>query len=91
MKHHLPYPELVEDKPNDTPYQIFDSNKMDGLISNGMTDKEDRKLIVPLNRNGHVVSNHELAHVKWSPERWPTISYHPHCFLAVEDGRLFCL
>ncbi len=85
---HLPYPELVESEPNDTPYRILDSNHIDGLISNGLTNKQDRQLIVPLDQNGHVVSNHELAHVKWSPEIWPKVRYHPNIFLAVEDARV---
>lgn len=87
-KRHLPFPELVEPEENRRPYRIFDSNHIDGLSTNGMTNKEDRQLIVPLDRNGHVVSLHELAHVKWSPLVWPRVRFNPNIYLAVEDGRI---
>ena len=83
-----PYPELVEQEAHPDPYRIGDANEIEGLPTNGMTNKEDRELIVPLDATNRVVSLHELAHVKWSPEKWPRLSYNPNVFLAVEDARV---
>ena len=83
-----PYPELVEPESHPEPYRIGDSNEIEGLPTNGMTNKEERELIVPLDATNRVVSLHELAHVKWSPEKWPRLGYNPNVFLAVEDARI---
>lgn len=86
--HCKPFPEIVEELLHGTPYEILDSNRMRGLPTNGMTDKVDRKLIVPLTPAGRPVSRHELAHVKWSPLRMPRTKHDPRVLMAVEDARI---
>jgi hypothetical protein len=84
----LPFPELVESGPRRVPWKIEDSNDFEGLPSNGITDKKSRRIFVPLEPAADGVSNHELAHVHWSPEKLPRVR-HPMILLqAVEDARI---
>jgi hypothetical protein len=55
-----------------------------------MTDKAARVLWVPLDETGRLVSQHELAHVKWSPETLDGQQLRaPIMFVrAVEDARV---
>jgi hypothetical protein len=84
----LPYPELVEKGRPRTPWKIEDSNAHDWLPSNGVTDKRARRIFVPLEAGGRGVSLHELAHVHWSPERFPRVRYPLILLQAVEDARI---
>src|SRR5213593_4942653 len=63
--HWKPYPELITR--DGKPYHIEDSRGMPGLPTIGMTDKVGRVLWVPFDAAGRVVSQHELAHVRWTP------------------------
>jgi hypothetical protein len=84
----MPYPEIVEVEAHDAPYHIIDTRSLAGLPSDGMTDKVGRRLLVPLHRSGRPVSRHELAHVKWSPDRLPKVRYDTRILLAIEDARI---
>jgi hypothetical protein len=84
----LPYPELVEKGRPGKPWKIEDSNAHDWLPSNGVTDKRARRIFVPLEAGGRGVSLHELAHVHWSPERFPRVRYPLILLQAVEDARI---
>lgn len=84
----LPYPELVEPGRRGRPWKIEDSNDHDWLPTNGITDKRARRLFVPLEAGGRGVSIHELAHVHWSPERFPRVRYPLILLQAVEDARI---
>jgi hypothetical protein len=84
----MPYPELVATS-RDT-YEIIDSRGLPGMPTIGMTDKVQRILWVPFSEPGRVVSQHELAHVMFSPEfvelkklRTPLMAVR-----AVEDARV---
>ena len=84
----LPYPELVEKGRRGQPWKIEDSNEHDWLPTNGITDKQARRIFVPLEPGGRGVSIHELAHVHWSPERFPRVRYPLILLQAVEDARI---
>lgn len=84
----LPYPELVEGGRRGSPWEIEDSNANAWLPTNGVTDKRARRLYVPLEPSGRGVSRHELAHVHWSPEKWPRVRYPLILLQAVEDARI---
>lgn len=84
----LPYPELVETRFDDRDYEIHDSRHFRGAPSIGMVSKVDRVMLVPLSADGHPVRRHELAHVKWSPQKLPKVPYDQHILLAVEDARI---
>ena len=84
----LPYPELVEPCRDGRRWQIEDSNDHVWLPSNGVTDKHSRRIFVPLEAGGEDVSLHELAHVRWSPDRFPRVRYPPILLQAVEDARI---
>jgi hypothetical protein len=86
--HHKPFPEFVEPLPKPTPYAIIDTVGKTWLPTNGMTSLEERKLLVPLLEEARNVARHELAHVKWSPERIPKVRYDLRFLMAVEDARL---
>ena len=45
-------------------------------------------LFVPLEEGGEPVSMHELAHVAWSPDRFPEVDYPLILLQAVEDARI---
>ncbi|MCA9505468.1 MAG: hypothetical protein KC616_20415 [Myxococcales bacterium] len=47
-----------------------------------------RHLFVPLERGGLGVSRHELAHVRWSPRRFPRVRHPLIVLQAVEDARI---
>jgi len=84
----LPFPELVEAGPHDGPWTVADSNAQDWLPTNGATDKLGKKIYVPLEKGGEGVSLHELAHVRWSPDRFPRVRFPLICLQAVEDARI---
>lgn len=84
----LPYPELVESGRHRKAWKIEDSNQHEGLPTNGITDKQSRRIFVPLESSGRGVSIHELAHVHWSPERFPRVRYPLILLQAVEDARI---
>ncbi len=85
---YLPYPELAEPGPHQGAWSVEDSRDQDWLPSNGATNKSARKIWVPLEPGGEGVTRHELAHVRFSPERFPRVR-HPLIFLqAVEDARI---
>ena len=84
----LPFPELVEPGPHDGPWTVADSNAQDWLPTNGATDKLHKKIFVPLEPGGEGVSLHELAHVRWSPDRFPRVRFPLICLQAVEDARI---
>jgi hypothetical protein len=84
----LPYPELVEACPHDGPWKIADSADQDWLPSNGATNKLAKELYVPLEPGGEGVTTHELAHVRWSPERLPRVRFPLILLQAVEDARI---
>jgi hypothetical protein len=84
----MPYPELVESAAGGVPYRIFDSAAEPGLPSRGVTDKVNRRLFVPLSRDGRPVSRHEIAHVHWSPLTLPRVRYPIIVLHAVEDARI---
>ncbi len=86
--HHMPYPELVEPKPNPSPYWIIDTVGKPWLPTNGMTSLVERKLLVPLVEGARSVAIHELAHVKWSPKRLPKVDFDLRYLMAVEDARI---
>jgi hypothetical protein len=86
--HHMPYPELVEPKPNPSPYWIIDTVGKPWLPTNGMTSLQERKLLVPLVEGARSVAIHELAHVKWSPKRLPRLAFDLRYLMAVEDARI---
>lgn len=83
-----PLPELVADEQGQ--YEIIDSRDLPGMPSNGMTDKAERVMWVPLDASGRSVSLHELAHVVWSPTIIDVRRLQvPMTFLrAVEDARV---
>jgi len=84
----LPYPELVVPGPHQGAWSVEDSRDQDWLPSNGATNKSAKKIWVPLEPGGEGVTRHELAHVRFSPERFPRVRY-PLIFLqAVEDARI---
>jgi len=84
----LPYPELAEQGPHLGPWQIENSLDQAWLPTNGATNKVSKKLWVPLEPGGEGVTLHELAHVRFSPEKFPRVR-HPLIFLqAVEDARI---
>ncbi len=84
----LPYPELSERRPHAGPWTVEDSNEQRWLPTNGATNKRDKRLWVPLEPGGEGVTLHELAHVRFSPERLPRVRF-PIVFLqAVEDARI---
>ncbi|HEX6884410.1 MAG TPA: hypothetical protein VF530_13610 [Planctomycetota bacterium] len=85
---HKPFPEFAEPLPNPIPYSIIDTTGKHWLPTNGMTSLSERKLLVPLVAEGRNVARHELAHVKWSPQRIPKVRYDVRYLLAVEDARL---
>ena len=85
---YLPYPELVEMGRRGSPWKIEDSNDHDWLPTNGITDKKARRIFVPLEAAGGGVSIHELAHVHWSPERFPRVRFPLILLQAVEDARI---
>lgn len=85
---HAPYPELVEHGPHAGPWKVLDSRGQEWLPSTGATIKVDRMLFVPLEEGGAPVSIHELAHVSWSPDRFPEVSYPLVILQAVEDARI---
>ena len=84
----LPYPELVESGPSRVPWKIEDSNDHDDLPSNGITDKKSRRVFVPLEPAGESVIDHEMAHVRWSPEKFPRVRFPLILLQAVEDARI---
>jgi hypothetical protein len=84
----LPFPELVEPGPHDGPWTVADSNDQHWLPTNGATDKLGKKIYVPLEAGGEGVSLHELAHVRWSPDRFPRVRFPLICLQAVEDARI---
>lgn len=84
----LPYPELVETGPHEGAWTVADSRSQRWLPSNGATNKLARKIWVPLEPGGEGVTLHELAHVRFSPQKFPRVR-HPMIFLqAVEDARI---
>jgi hypothetical protein len=85
---YMPYPELLGE--GSGPYEIIDSRDTPGMPTNGMTDKMERVMWVPLDEAGTQVSRHEMAHVKWSPERVdPKALRIAAMFVrAVEDARV---
>jgi len=84
----LPYPELVEPGPHQGAWTVEDSNDQSWLPTNGATNKSAKQIWVPLEPGGEGVTLHELAHVRFSPERLPRVR-HPLIFLqAVEDARI---
>ncbi|MCR9095300.1 MAG: hypothetical protein NXI30_13855 [bacterium] len=85
---HAPYPELVEPGRPAGRWKVLDSRRHDWLPSNGATIKVDRMLFVPLEEGGEPVSMHELAHVAWSPDRFPEVDYPLILLQAVEDARI---
>ena len=85
-EHWMPYPEIVAEASD--PYEIIDSTRVSGLPSNGMADKVNRVLYVPLEAQGRVVSRHELAHVLWSPTRLPRVRGFAGTLQALEDARI---
>ncbi|MCZ6784109.1 MAG: hypothetical protein O7G30_12455 [Proteobacteria bacterium] len=85
-EHCRPYPELVDAEPG--PYEIHDSNELDGLPSSGLVDLKQKILCVPFDPEGRVVALHELAHVKWSPRQRSRRRARSGVGLAVEDGRI---
>jgi len=86
--HWKPLPELVADGKGQ--YEIIDSRDLPGMPTDGMTDKAERVMWVPLDASGRPVSLHEMAHVKWSPETVDVKALRvPMMFLrAVEDARV---
>jgi hypothetical protein len=84
----LPYPELVEMGRRGSPWKIEDSNDHDWLPTNGITDKKARRIFVPLEAAGRGVSIHEMAHVHWSPEKFPRVRFPLILLQAVEDARI---
>ncbi len=84
--HFKPMPEFVSHEPG--VYDIVDSRKVAGLPTNGMVDQENQVMVVPLEREGVVVSRHEVAHVAWTPKRVRSIGGSPAFIQAVEDGRI---
>lgn len=85
---YMPYPELVEDEPGETPYLVHDSRGKPWLPSPGMVNKSKREIWVPFNDGGAATARHEIAHVKWSPRVMPKVSYDPRVLMAVEDARI---
>jgi len=85
---HAPYPELVERGPHAGPWKVLDSRTQDWLASSGATIKVDRTLFVPFEAGGLPVCMHELAHVAWSPDRFPRVRYPLVVLQAVEDARI---
>ena len=85
---YMPYPELVEEGPHDGPWKVEDSNANEWLPSNGATNKPGKTIYVPLEEGGEGVAWHELAHVRWSPERFPRVRFPLVCLQAVEDARI---
>ncbi|HEB88821.1 MAG TPA: hypothetical protein ENI85_04550 [Deltaproteobacteria bacterium] len=84
----LPYPELADPDSGAPAWKIVNSSSQPWLPSRGVTDMQARRLFVPLEEGGDVVSLHELAHVRWSPRRFPRVR-HPSVLLqAVEDARI---
>ena len=83
-----PYPELIAD--GDQMWEIIDSRDTPGLPSVGMTDKVERILWVPFDAQGRVISQHEMAHVRFSPEGVPLkkLGVPILAMQAVEDGRV---
>jgi hypothetical protein len=85
---YMPYPELVEEGPHDGPWKVEDSNENQWLPSNGATNKPKKTIYVPFDDGGEGVTLHELAHVRWSPERFPRVRFPLICLQAVEDARI---
>jgi hypothetical protein len=84
----LPYPELAEQGPHTGPWKIENSLEQTWLPTNGATNKVSKRLWVPLEPGGEGVTLHELAHVRFSPEKFPRVR-HPLIFLqATEDARI---
>lgn len=86
---YAPYPELVEPRAagRHEPWEVVDSNDHD-LPTNGMVDKTNRWIAVPLEPSGRPVTRHELAHVAWSPQKVPKVRFDPRVLGAVEDARV---
>ncbi|HPG28290.1 MAG TPA: hypothetical protein PLW10_21840, partial [Myxococcota bacterium] len=85
---HHPFPELVEPGPHHGPWTIADSRDQPWLPTNGAANLVTRHLFVPLERGGLGVSRHELAHVRWSPRRFPRVRHPLIVLQAVEDARI---
>jgi hypothetical protein len=83
----MPFPELVTGDARSR-YRLYDTLRMPWLPTNGMTDKQGRRLFTPFHPHYRYVVLHELAHVKWSPERMPRLDFDPRVFQAVEDARI---
>jgi len=84
-----PYPELVEDDDFDSPWNVFDANRMkvDGM-SPGMSDIGRRRMVVPFDEWGEYIGIHEQAHVRWSPKEIPRVRFPNMLLQAVEDARI---
>lgn len=85
---YAPYPELVEPGPHGGAWRVRDSRGEHWLPSRGATIKVTRQLFTPLEPGGEPTSIHELAHVHWSPERFPRVRYPLVLLQAVEDARI---
>ncbi len=87
---HKPYPELVEPKPGEGPFEIIDSRRSSRMKggTDGMVNLTARRMYVPLNSRGRFVSRHENGHVRWSPRELPETDVPPVVLLAVEDARI---
>ena len=83
----MPYPELVEpDEFKDRePYRIEGCPR---YSPSGQTDIGNRRMIIPLTPIGKMIARHEMAHVKWSPEKIPRVRYHQDIIQSVEDARI---
>jgi hypothetical protein len=71
---HVPYPELVDRDP-EKGYRVVDiedvSRGYGETKSDGMTDKSNRIMAVPMTPAGHYIARHEMGHAKWSPNKKP--------------------
>ena len=83
-----PFPEIVEGRPRAKPYRVVDTYGKKNLPTNGMVNKVERKIYIPLRKEGRHVARHELAHVKWSPTRMFRVDHDPRAVMAVEDARI---
>jgi len=82
-----PYPELVEQARPVGTWQIQDAD-IARLQTRGAVDPVNRWMVVPLESAGRPISRHELAHVRFSPQRFPRVRFDVRVLAVVEDARI---